>query len=79
MTYVHEPNDPMRRNSVPSETGGWALFLGAIALTLIVAFGLGHVYGPHNQAAIASNIRPDGVVTGIGNTPPGDPGQPVTN
>jgi hypothetical protein len=78
MSY-NETKSRAARNEVPSETGGWALFLGAIALTLVVAFGLGHLYGPHDQATIASNVRPDGVVTGVGNTNPGEPGHPVAN
>jgi hypothetical protein len=57
------------RETIISEPAGWGLFLGSIAATIAVLCVLGTLLGPTKQATIAHNVEPDGVVTGVGNTP----------
>jgi predicted phage tail protein len=63
------PNDPRPRD-IQSDTGGWLTVVVGALVIMTVVFGLATLYGPHDQATIASDIRPDGAVTGNGNTVP---------
>lgn len=86
MTDIRRPQyDEYDRAITPGQTvqregTGWLMVVIGMLIVVAAVFAGGTFLGPTDQATIASNVRPDGVRTGVGNTPaPTPPGETATN
>jgi hypothetical protein len=66
--------------TVQRDSTGWIMVVVGALIIIGAVFAGGTLFGPTDQATIASNVRPDGVRTGVGNTPaPAPPAESATN
>lgn len=86
MTDIYHPQyHDDRTGAAPGQTvqregTGWLMVVIGMLIVVAAVFAGGTFLGPTDQATIASNVRPDGVRTGVGNTPaPTPPGETATN
>jgi hypothetical protein len=70
-------HEPEPGQGVMRDSTGWFYVLVGAFIIIAAVFAGGLLLGPTDQSTIAFNVQPDGVRSGVGNTPaPPPPARP---